>query len=772
MVSLKLVYWVSLLVLMAPSALAQPVAIPFAPVSADGTQLFNAAVRVDDGWVAVGNSGRIATIRQGITTYYPSPARENWQFVWVSATGELFVATEHSKPTVAVRLRDGSWMPSNLTECTFVRSLLGNSANTVWLACSENRLFRWDGSSWLSVPELSDVGDWPKLIPLGNTLGLLGAKAAWQLATDRTSQLPSLNGFTSAAGKAGVPEWGIRNDEVFRIRGRTIQHFGHAPAESTIIADKNGVVVAANTSIMRVSGNRLVRLGPNHYDFTWVGVAPNAAGAVVLTAFGKELNLEQARQLTGPHQSALEIETAQDAGKFVPNVIGCELTALAQPDEVDNSRSQDLGVPLVRRHIFFRSNERYALTYRGDEFQTIDGFDGQSWKTLVGPEITSTWQGAPQSIGGGREPNSDLWFAGCGYLVHRAGGKLTRHVLGRKACLNGFFQGVKDAFFFGDGPYVLRRQANEWIAEPSPGGIRAMCEKDGRVFAVTDQSPQGLFVRRDRGYWAHVSSDASWQAAVAGREFGHVSGLAGALDDGYLLVAGRIEHYDGHTFTELHTDSGLGLRAIGYAGGWALGLGEDGFVYSRNRGAAGNHFARGPHLEGTSVFVESPNLATVASAHAIYHFDGKNWSKQTVVARDAKTKQDRNGVVGFARWHGQLMAFEASGLVRAFVGSRWIISGVTEQIPRVPPSEFQSGDAESMTGSSGSKFSPCAVLQPTPETYLLVSCTAHLIATFHEGKWSSYPLADEVSPSVGCVTGDACYILNPSYPLRAKFTAF
>ena len=145
---------------------------------------------------------------------------------------------------------------------------------------------------------------------------------------------------------------------------------------------------------------------------------------------------------------------------------------------------------------------------------------------------------------------------------------------------------IIQAFFFGDGPYVLRRQANEWIAEPSPGGIRAMCEKDGRVFAVTDQSPQGLFVRRDRGYWANVSSDASWQAAVAGREFGHVSGLAGALDDGYLLMDGRIEHYDGHTFTELHTDSGLGLRAIGYAGGWALGLGEDGFVYSRNRGAA------------------------------------------------------------------------------------------------------------------------------------------------------------------------------------------
>jgi len=750
------------LLLVAAAASAEPATAPFVATSDNDASLFNAAVRVGDGWLAVGDHGRIAAVRQGRVTYYASPLRANWQYVSTVPNGEWFVATD-SGATVAVLRGDNDWILAKPSQCGEIRALFADGPDSAWLACSANRVFHWVGPNWLEVQNISDFGSNPRLMPLGGAVVLLGGSDAWQLEPGRAGRYPFLDKFAAAVGKGNAPEWGMRNDELFRFRGKQVQRVGRAPTDGTLAANENGVLVTSPTAIMRVSGGRLVRLGPDYYNFDWIGVAPTAEGAVVLTKTGKELRLTDRRETKPSFEPTGANRIATKLGIPALDAFECGATS----DDVDEGKEPqpNSGANSVsHRGLFVRDDEAFALAFRSGELTSIDVLNGQTWNAFIGPEILRTWPGTVASIGGGREPSSDLWFAGCGYLVHGANGKVTRQVLQHKECLKGFFQGSRESFFFGAGRFVLRRHGDEWISEPTPVGIKAMCERDGQVYAVPDQLDLPLLVRRERGYFAEAKSDGSWEAAVAGREFGTISGLGGARDDGYILVDGRIEHYDGHTWTSLQTDSGLGLKALGYANGWAVALGEDGFVYMRARSAAGQGFTREPHLEGTHLLVESRNEITVSSANSIYRFDGKSWSAQPVPASAVKTKKEKAAVVGFARWHGKLHAFQASGRVLVLEANQWRAVAGSETIAQIPkiPTDITEPDGEANTGAIH-PFMPCAVLQPTAQSLVLVSCHENWMAIFHDDNWTSFPLSSPKDPSgnVACVGGDGCYVLNP-----------
>ncbi len=353
-------------------------------------------------------------------------------------------------------------------------------------------------------------------------------------------------------------------------------------------------------------------------------------------------------------------------------------------------------------------------------------------------------------------------------------------------CPRGFFQSSKDAYFYGEGSVILRRSGKSWVSEPAPSGhINGMCEREGRVYAT---SPDQLLLRRARGYFSIAMSKGDWSAGLSGEEFGFFDGAAGSSTDGTLLVGDRIEHFDGSNWTELFTDSGLGLNAIGQSKGWVLGLGKDGFLYQRDASALGNRFVRQQHLNATRLIVESPTDATVASAKGIYHWNGQSWAEQKGPPQHSTGLQ----IVGFARLRGQLRAFESNGQVLSLENGSWKILPDSDLIARLPRvldwsniDHDDSHDSRSslpvpIDGLPRTAFEPCAAFQPRAEVVVLLSCKTNWGATYRSGNWTSYPVPDDIegnrykhaaSVPSACVENDGCYVFGGQSLLRADLSA-
>jgi hypothetical protein len=763
------------LLLASHNAFGQPSAIPWRSLVRENANVFYSAVRVADGWIGVGSNGNIASVRNGAVTYLSSPLRVNWRLVWAANTGELFVVADPSSNVfAAIRSNDGTWQTSKLNGYGEPKALLGESAQSVWLARAGSGVFHWDGTVWQDVAGLSNSDGSPGLSTLGTSTVLFNGKSVWQLTGGRATRMATLDGFSTAAGRRSAPEWGIRNDEVFKFSENRPLHIGQAPAGAGIVLTKNQTLFVSEWEVTRVQGSRLVRLGPKGLDFAYVGVVPTPDGALALTSTGKELKLLEGRAIEVTRSTAAENKSATVAQAEIPTIDECRVRGTVEPAEAESPGHHDKCFPVVHSGIFTRGNQKFAVTRNQCERLqpvAVERFDGTAWKPLIGGDIISTWQGEPECIGGDGQTDSDLWIAGCGYLVQYSSGHIVRHVLSKQNCINGFFQGTKDAYFYGSSA-ALRRSGERWIEEPTLARIRSMCERNGRVFAVTDdyQKPQ-LLVRRDRGYFAKLESAGGWLSGLNGDEFGPVSAAAGSTTDGYLLVGERIEHFDGRQWAEMATSSGLGLKAIGYARGWFLGLGEDGFVYHRSLGAPGSQLVRGPHLSAESLFVESSSEATVASVDAITHFDGQRWSAQPVQPSVTKASKLGLGVAGFARWEGRLLAFQSNGSVLELENGRWQAgSGPVAKLPQIPANTENFRDYENTKLQT--PFKPCSVLQPRPDVLVLISCESNWVATLRGGTWTTYPLPRTLSAASSCIEGDGCYLFTDGSPLRAEASQF
>ena len=778
--------------------MAQPGALPWFSVRGTDRGMFEHAIRVSGAWVAVGDNGRISTIRSGVVTNIVSPLRESWRSVWAAETGELFVADGGNPFVIAMRARNGTWQLWKRHGYGSA-TLAGLAGNAVW-ADSDF----WDGTAWKAVSGMREADRRAEVFRVGTKTYLRNDSLTWQLNRDHATRAPVLDGFSELGGSGDWPEWGIRNGEIFRLVASRWVHFAQAPKEAKIVTRGRETLFFNTKEIARVKGNKLVSLGQTtnpSFPTEYVGVSIEEGGVLALTSAGEELRLsegkmqvafaDQARTAVVPHGAPTDARECTGSTSI-------ERIGAVQTENEPNPRDAQW------RTTFARGTQKYSIVSEGYRLLGIERFDGKGWSPWIDAEVAEHWGYSPNSIGGETQPDSELWFAGCGYIVDYAKGRFVRHTLPERPCFNGFFRSSTDAYFYGSTQFpfankgaILRRVGGGWVWEPAPTvRINGMCEREGRVYAdgQVEFSPERqeksvLLLRRASGYFSSATSQGDWDSGLSEEEFGPFECVAGSSEDGYLLVGDRIEHFDGRSWSEFFTDSGLGLKAIGQSQGWVLGLGKDGFLYQRDRTTKGNRFLRQQHLNATSLVVESPTEATVANAKNIYHWNGQSWTVQKGPEHDKKGLQ----IVGFARLQGKLRAFESNGQVLSLEDGVWRRLSNSELIAHIPgtiiegreDSNAQSHarlEAVSVDALPHGTFEPCVALQPRPEVVVLLSCKSNWGATFNSGNWTSAPLPYDIGknryrtelgiiPS-SCLENGACYVFgNGSVVLRAERAA-
>jgi hypothetical protein len=776
---------------------AQPGALPWFSVRSTDRGMFEHAIRVSGAWVAVGDNGRISTIRSGVITNIVSPLRESWRSVWAAQTGELFVADGGNPCVIGMRARDGTWQLWR-RDGYGSATLDGLAGNAVW-ADSDF----WDGTAWKAVSGMREADRRAGVFRVGTKTYLRNDSLTWQLNRDHATRAPTLDGFSELGGSGDWPEWGIRNGEIFRFVGNRWVHFAQAPKEAKIVTRGHETLFFNETEIARVQGKKLVFLGQTtkpSVQAVFVGVAIDDGGVLALTNTGQELRLNEGKtQVAFADQGRVAVvpHGAPNDARECTGSTSIERIGAVQKENEPNPRDAQW------RTIFARGTQKYSMVSDGYRFLGIERFDGKGWSPWIDAEVTERWGNLPNSIGGEPQPDSELWFAGRGYIVDYAKGRFVRHTLPGKPCLNGFFRSSTDAYFYGSSEFpfaigtILRRVGGGWVREPAPAvRINGMCEREGRVYAEGEvdlnpwrQEKRTLLLRRASGYFSSATSQGDWDSGLSEEEFGPFEGMAGSSEDGYLLVGDRIEHFDGKSWSEYFTDTGLGLKAIAQSQGWVLGLGKDGFLYQRDKAMKGARFLRQQHLNATSLVVESPTEATVANAKNIYHWNGQSWTEQKGPGHDKKGLQ----IVGFARLQGKLRAFESNGQVLSLDDGVWQRLSSSDPIAHIPgpivegreDSNAQSHtslEAVSVDTLPHGTFEPCVAFQPRPEVVVLLSCNSNWEATFNSGNWTSAPLPYDIGnnryrkelgiiPS-SCLENGACYIFgHGSVVLRADRAA-
>ncbi len=764
--------WLSILPLWLVTSSATAIQpLPFSHVAAESENPINAAFWFDGGWVAVGRSGLIATVRDGKTTYYPSPSIADWSHVWVAPTGELFLAGTRSNGTVAaVRDTQGGWKVKRLSEYGRPVAILGLSKDEVYLAIGDQGISVWSGANWQAIENSPSPSSSSHLVLEKGRVHLLGS-GAYRVTRTKIYPEPSLNHYSGVIFQNGQVRYAIRQSDLLRREGQRWVVAGAVNDASEVVSSPRRTLLVSDRHLFTLGPRGPVRLGPDPDSPLEKALYPQLASAEIVAALPTP---EGARVLMSSGQEALfvpqRIQFLPSKDRSVPPA---ELENLSCPIAAPVAKPQGSGlVPphqTVRGTIIKAKDRQYSISVTDTRYH-IQQNDGISWSDLFGPAEVLTWPGTPEHLFFVPKPEPVLYVTGSGYLISAKGGAARRITLPHFDDAQGMVETSQGVFLYGQGKPPVRLVREGRFVPQTVGGrdsVDALCESGGRVIASSASSCGPLWsVRRSDGHFASVNSDQSWRAAMQGLEFGPVLFATGSATDGIIATAETIQRFDGERWTPMLTSTGLGLRALSSARGYVMAAGEDGFIYTRPS-PQNKVFVRGPHLDATVVFVDSPTLAIAVAQEKFHKYDGKRWTEQRVAKR-----KDPSPVVSVVRYQGRLLALETSGEVLAWEMDRWQRLPASDPVRGFNRLEQDLAVTPEYNSEPTAMVQPCGTFTPQPETLVVISCSTQRVATLKNGAWSSYPLFDTLLANPTCIEGDACYVLGEKTPYRGEVAGF
>jgi cysteine-rich repeat protein len=202
-------------------------------------------------------------------------------------------------------------------------------------------------------------------------------------------------------------------------------------------------------------------------------------------------------------------------------------------------------------------------------------YDGRGWSLMAVPYTVGVLLGVWAS------GTDDLFAVGeAGRVLYHDGQAWVRLNAGTEATLHDVWShGIDaDVLVVGERATVrrLRREEQQWVAEPLPAGLPGQVTLRG----VWGSGPDDVFVVGDGGVILHRTRDG-WQRAAEGLTTAKLAAVWGSGPGDVFAVgeAGTILHYDGQRWSRMAADSTLTLEGIWGSGpGHVIAVGRSGTI--------------------------------------------------------------------------------------------------------------------------------------------------------------------------------------------------